>query len=115
MNTCRRNTLGVIPTILTSQLGRSCLGGVVEVVDCILLRFSVEDLNIISRVHIDIGMERAGFVAGSEEEVVEEDAVLVVDVLEVDREHVPARLDGQRIIADNNSAPYLQRICKHGA
>ena len=46
-------------------------------------------------------MERAGGrVAGAEEEVVQEDAVLVGDVLEVDREHVPPRLDRQRVIAD---------------
>ena len=47
-------------------------------------------------------MERAGGrIAGTEEEVVEEDAVLVGDVLEVDRQHVPARLDRQRVIADD--------------
>ena len=46
-------------------------------------------------------MERAGGrVAGAEEEVVQKDAFGVADVLEVDRKHVPPRLDRQRVIAD---------------
>ena len=49
-------------------------------------------------------MERAGScIASAEEEVVQEDAFGVADVLEVDRQHVPPRLDRQRVIADNVS------------
>ena len=55
-------------------------------------------------------MERAGgLVAGAEEEVVQEDALGVVDVLEVDGQHVPARLDRQRVIADNVSMHLMPR------
>ena len=55
-------------------------------------------------------MERAGgSVAGAEEEVVQEDAFGVGDVLEVDGQHVPARLDRQRVIADNVLTHLLPR------
>ena len=101
MNTLCCNRIAFIPPILTRLKCRRSLCCIVQIVQRITLCICIENLNVVCRAESRIRVERAGGrVAGAEEEVVQKDAFGVADILEVYREHVPPRLDRQRLIAD---------------